>query len=248
MTDDPLHADGRPAFALRGAGGPLPGALASVAACAVAAATLGLALGGADSAALALVFFLAGAGVMLAALPQYPHRRFGPANAVTLFRLALVAALAGALWRATGAEPAAAAVVAVAALALVLDGIDGWLARRTGLVSAFGGRFDMEVDCVLALTLSVAALASGKVGAWVLLHGLARYLFWAAALVLPWLAGPLPERWTRKAICVVQIVALIALVSPLVGPALAPPLAAAVLAAVAWSFAADIRTLHRGRR
>ena len=41
-------------------------------------------------------------------------------------------------------------------LLLALDGLDGWAARRQGLVSAFGARFDMEVDALLILALAGA--------------------------------------------------------------------------------------------
>jgi phosphatidylglycerophosphate synthase len=38
---------------------------------------------------------------------------------------------------------------------LALDGLDGWLARRFGLASAYGARFDMEVDGFLILVLAL---------------------------------------------------------------------------------------------
>ena len=85
------------------------------------------------------------------------------------------------------------AVFAVAALALALDGIDGWLARREGLTSGFGARFDMEVDSALALILALNAWAAGTAGAIVLLIGLPRYAFAAAALAFPWLDRPRPS-------------------------------------------------------
>ena len=71
-----------------------------------------------------------------------------------------------------------AALVGLAVVALVLDGVDGWVARRTGTVSALGARFDMEVDAFLILVLSV--YVAGSVGPWVLAIGAARYAFWAA--------------------------------------------------------------------
>jgi multidrug efflux pump subunit AcrA (membrane-fusion protein) len=39
----------------------------------------------------------------------------------------------------------------------MLDGVDGWLARRHEIASRFGARFDMEVDALLILALSVLA-------------------------------------------------------------------------------------------
>ena len=59
--------------------------------------------------------------------------------------------------------------MALATVALVLDGVDGRVARRTGTVSAFGARFDMEVDAFLILVLSVCVAA--QVGWWVLAIG-----------------------------------------------------------------------------
>ena len=46
-------------------------------------------------------------------------------------------------------------LLGLSAVALALDGVDGWWARRTGTCSAFGARFDMEVDAFLILVLSV---------------------------------------------------------------------------------------------
>ena len=223
---------------------PYPGAALATTAGVVTVVGLGPAFGTGTAVAAGLGMFLAGTVVMLMALGRgYPHAAFGPANCVTLLRMALVAVLFAAVVepRVSGAW----AVPALGAASLILDGVDGWLARRTGLVSRFGARFDMEVDCAFALALALLVLESGGVGAWVLALGLARYVFWTASLVAPWLAGPLPERRSRKIVCVFQIVALIALVSPLVDGPLAPALAAVTLTCVAWSFAVDIRHLCR---
>ncbi|MFH7468205.1 CDP-alcohol phosphatidyltransferase family protein, partial [Pseudomonas syringae group genomosp. 7] len=77
-------------------------------------------------------------------------------------------------------------------------GVDGWLARRSGLVSRFGARFDMEVDAALALILSLHLLAGTAVGAEALVLGLARYAFVAAGLAWPWLSADLPPTDRRK--------------------------------------------------
>jgi phosphatidylglycerophosphate synthase len=173
----------------------------------------------------------------------YPHGRLGLCNAATLARLALTAALLAPL--AGAAEPWA--VPGVAVLALTLDGVDGWLARREGLVSDVGARFDMEVDSALALILALNALAAGTAGLIVLAIGLPRYVFAAAGLLAPWLDGPLPERFSRKLVCVVQIATLIALQLPPLGAGLANPLVAAVAAGLAWSFGKDVIWLWRAR-
>ena len=176
---------------------------------------------------------------------HYPHDVFGWCNTVTLFRWALACVLITLLV----ASPSEGwAVVAIATVALSLDGLDGWLARRNGLVSGFGARFDMEVDAALALILTLHALADGLAGPIVLILGLSRYVFVAAIWVAPWLGRPLPERYSRKAVCVLQLSTLIILQVPFLtaGPAFSLALAASL--ALLASFWRDIAWLHRQRR
>ncbi len=167
-----------------------------------------------------------------------------PADWVTTGRAALVALLAGLVGEAAAATFAAAAT-GTAIVAASLDGVDGWLARRTGQANAFGARFDMEVDALLILVLSILAWQLGKAGVWVLLSGLMRYAFIGAAIVWPWLAGPLPPSRRRQAICVVQVVGLIVAVAPNIRPPTSTAAAAVALAALAYSFLVDILWLYR---
>lgn len=104
--------------------------------------------------------------------------RFGPANAVTLLRLALVLAL--------GALPLPLSAL-LGGVILVLDGVDGWLARKTGSASAFGAHFDMETDAFFVLVMTVVLWTSGRLGAWILCGGLLRplYVLWLWALPAP---------------------------------------------------------------
>jgi phosphatidylglycerophosphate synthase len=171
----------------------------------------------------------------------HPFPRVGAANQVTAGRAAVVALLASL----TGEVllPAAAGILAL--LIAALDAVDGWLARRSGMVSRFGARFDMEVDALLIMTLALLAWQHEKAGVWVLASGLLRYGFLAAALPLPWLSGPLPPSRRRKAICVVQVVSLAVAVLPWVGRPISEPLAAAALGALTWSFLVDILWLWR---
>jgi len=179
----------------------------------------------------------------------YAHPRLGLCNMVTLGRAALAASLVAPL---AAPDPIsnddAWLIVVVATVALALDGVDGWLARRNGLASSFGARFDMEVDAALGLILALLVFASGKLGPWVLALGTMRYAYVAAGLALPWLNGPLPEAFRRKAICVVQIAALIALNAPVVSGLPAALLAAAATLALGWSFGVDILWLARRRQ
>lgn len=116
----------------------------------------------------------------------HPHPRFGPANVVTLLRGAGTSALLG-LAAAEGAVAAQGSWVAAlaAAVLLALDGIDGRIARHTRLASAFGARFDMEVDALLMLTLCLLAVTSGLAGGWLILVGLLRYGFVAMGRIAP---------------------------------------------------------------
>jgi phosphatidylglycerophosphate synthase len=177
---------------------------------------------------------------------HHPHARFGAANTVTSLRLALVALLAAALGEPHTAALAWAATAA-AVLASMLDGVDGWLARRSSVTSAFGARFDMETDALLIMVLSALAWRWGRAGAWVLACGVMRYAFAAAAWGWPWLGRPLPPSLRRKFVAVVQMVGLAIVVAPAVRPPLSEWLAAITLAVLTWSFAVDIRWLVRTR-
>jgi len=65
--------------------------------------------------------------------------------------------------------------------------------------------------------------------------------------VLPWLRHPLPDRLSRKAVCVLQLGTLIALQAPALPGAVALNLAVASAAALAWSFGRDVAWLWRTR-
>jgi phosphatidylglycerophosphate synthase len=173
-------------------------------------------------------------------------RGWGPANTVTLARAVLAggvtALVADSLWR-----PAPVALlVTIAAVALLLDAVDGQVARRTGTTSRLGARFDMETDAILVLVLSVFVAAS--LGWWwVLAIGVPRYVFAVAARGLPWLRVPLPPRLSRKTVAATQgIVLVVASAGILPGLATAAS-AGAVLALVCWSFGRDIDWLWRFR-
>jgi phosphatidylglycerophosphate synthase len=192
-----------------------------------------------------LLVFAAGATLLLLALPSdHPSGRIGAANVVTIVRGALVALLAGlAGERAT--DDAAASAVIIAFAVTVLDGVDGWLARRAGTASAFGARFDMETDAVFVAVLALLVWQFGKAGPWVLLSGLMRYLFVASARMMPRLRRPVPSTYRGKSIAVLQMIALIVALSPACSSAVASAVAAIALLALTLSFTLDIAWLLR---
>ena len=174
---------------------------------------------------------------------RYPHARFGLCNLVTLARAALVAGLIGLLWVGVHGW----VVFAVATLGLALDGVDGWLARKAGLSSAFGARFDMETDAALALVLAAHVWVAGMTGAEILILGVMRYVFVLGVWPFPWLSAALPERFGRKLVCVFQIAALILLQVPDLPRGVALMIAWPAVAALIWSFGRDTLWLLKNR-
>ena len=176
----------------------------------------------------------------------HPFDRFGPANQITALRAGLVALAAGVLGESF--RPAWATSVAVAGLLVtMLDGVDGWTARRTGMSSAFGARFDMETDALLIFVLSGLAWQSGKAGAWILFAGLLRYLFVGATWAARWMRRPLPPSQRRRAVCALQIAGLSLVMLPIVAPPLSVWLSAALLVMLTSSFFVDTRWLWQHR-
>lgn len=182
---------------------------------------------------------------------HHRHDRFGAANAATLLRAVLVCltfGLAIAPTVLTERSSLAWLPTTIAVLALGLDAADGRLARRQGLESPFGQRFDVEVDALMTLALCALAAALGTVPPWILAAGLLRYAFLATAWVFPALAAPLPDSQRRRLVGGAQGIVLALVLVPTCPPAVATALAAASLAALVVSFATDTVWLLRGAR
>ncbi|HEY4107344.1 MAG TPA: CDP-alcohol phosphatidyltransferase family protein [Polyangiaceae bacterium] len=127
------------------------------------------------TAAISCLFFLAASRGA-----HTPSGRFGLANAITCLRLALVLLLSSpAKWLDSSLA------VALIGLIMMLDLLDGWLARSRGDASAFGARFDMETDAVLVFITTLRLWLVEGYGAWVLCAGLWRYLYVLALWLLP---------------------------------------------------------------
>jgi phosphatidylglycerophosphate synthase len=185
------------------------------------------------------------AAILLIAIARirahHPYPQFGPANQITAVRALLVALIAGLI----GEPPHPIIAVSLALIVTVLDGVDGWLARRTRMGSAFGARFDVEIDALLILVLATLTWRYGKAGPWVLASGLLRYAFVAAGRVLPWMRAPLTPSLRGKIVCVIQIVSLMVAILPAVPPSVSSFVAGAALAALAYSFLVDTMRLWR---
>jgi phosphatidylglycerophosphate synthase len=228
--------------------GPMIGLMGQLALLSVLAGTVGLSLAG----------WLVGTACGLTTTAILSHgltrsgaAALGAANRVTLTRAALVGGVAALVADGLVADgldqPASgAALVGLAVVALVLDGLDGWVARRTGTASALGARFDMEVDAFLILVLSV--YVGRSVGLWVLAIGAARYVAWAAGSVVPWMGVSVPPRYWRKPVAAIQGIVLTAAVAHLLpAPAMNAAIAVA-LVLLAESFGRDVVWQWRQRR
>lgn len=189
--------------------------------------------------------------LVIQAMRQERTASLGPADIVTLTRATLtcaVAALVATSLRAgelIESSPWTITITAVAGVSLFLDLVDGQVARATDTASAFGARFDGEMDAFLMVVLS--AWVAPAVGWWVLTIGLARYVFAAAGWVLPWLRARLPPRYWRKVTTAgASTVLVVASAGVLPSPVIAGLLVVAVLLVVE-SFGRDIWWLWRHR-
>ncbi|MGM0521450.1 MAG: CDP-alcohol phosphatidyltransferase family protein [Pseudomonadota bacterium] len=190
-----------------------------------------------------LVYVLIGALIVR----FWPHGALGWANRVTLVRSALVALIAGGLI-ANASTVGQWQWLGIAATALLLDGVDGFVARRAHCQSDFGARFDMELDALLILLLCLALITTAELGPWVLLIGAMRYGFVLASGVYPWLKAPLFTSWRRKAVCVWQVSALLLALTPLTPSGVSALLALSALITLVYSFGVDVWWLYRSPR
>jgi len=120
-----------------------------------------------------------------------PRGSFGFANSITSFRLLLttLVLLGYQAWPGYW-------LAGIAVLVLGLDAVDGWWARRHETSSEFGAQFDVEVDTILVVALTVVLITRGQAGAWVLLPPFLRYAY----VLLPAFVTPLREAAARTRI------------------------------------------------
>jgi phosphatidylglycerophosphate synthase len=178
-------------------------------------------------------------------VPGHGDQLLGPADLVTLTRLTLSCAIAALVAESFLHSISRPTLVALAVTALVLDAVDGQVARRTRTASRFGARFDGEADAFLMLVLSVYVTRTA--GGWVLMIGAVRYLFAMAGWVLPWMRARLPARDWRKVVTAVAGIAL-AFAASDIGPAEARNAALGVtFVLLAESFGRDVWWLWRQR-
>jgi phosphatidylglycerophosphate synthase len=181
--------------------------------------------------------------VIARAMPGVHGSGMGAANRVTTTRAMLACGVAALTAESFDGSSPVKTLVALSVVALVLDAVDGFIARHTRTSSRFGARFDMEVDAFLILVLSV--YVAHTTAQWVLAMGLARYAFLAARLLLPRLRGSAPPRRWCKVVAAVQGIVLTVALADVLPPAVAKVALAVALVMLTESFGREAWELWR---
>jgi phosphatidylglycerophosphate synthase len=204
----------------------------------------GVGLGAAGSIVAASCVVITHAG-LARGLARYRLDRVGPAHWVTLARATLAVGIAALVADSFDRPVPVALVVSLTVVALALDAVDGWVARRTRTAGTLGARFDGEVDAFLILVLSVYVARSA--GVWVLAIGAARYAFLVAGWRAPWMRAPLPARYWRKVVAATQGIVLTIAAAGVLPSAVIRVALVAALVLLGESFARDVWWLRRRR-
>lgn len=185
-----------------------------------------------------LLYLVASNALLARGLQTRGMSAFGWGNWATASRSTLVALVTALVVTSFSSPVSLPLLIVVASIALVLDAVDGWLARRTHSETELGAQFDMEVDAFLLLVLSV--YVSQLLGWWVLAIGLLRYAFVVAGWLLPWMRTTLPPRYWRKVVTAYAGVALTVAASDLLPFWAGTALVALALALLLESFGRDV--------
>ncbi len=215
--------------------GPVAGLMAQVLLLAALAGTVGLGVAGWIVGLIcAVITNLA----LLRALVRYDCDRLGLADWVTLTRGSLAVGVAALVADSFDRPAQVTVLMTLTVVALTLDAVDGWIVRHTGRATPLGMHFDGEVDAFLIAVLSVYVASSA--GVWVLGIGAARYAFYAAGWVLPWMRAPLPRRDWRRVVAAIQGIVLAVAAADVLPLALTQAVLLAALALLYASFGHDV--------
>ena len=99
---------------------------------------------------------------------------------------------------------------------LLLDGLDGYLARRFNNSSDFGAYLDMETDAFYVFALSCLIYSEEKVAWWILGIGCLRYLYF---LLLLWYKPPQQKESRTYFAQVIAVLLMSSLITPFWLPA-----------------------------
>lgn len=172
-------------------------------------------------------------------------RPLTPADRVTLGRAILVLLLIALLPGASALPDDSGIAFALGLVAVLLDGVDGAVARYWHCETREGARFDMELDALLLLVLCGWLVATERAGIWVLAIGGWRYAFVLAGWWLPALRRPLPPSQRRRVICGVQGFGLVVCLAPGMPAAAVTTLALGLFVLLSYSFIVDIAVVSK---
>jgi phosphatidylglycerophosphate synthase len=240
--------EGAPSAVRRAGKGALPairlatilGTLATAALLGVVSATAGLGVAGWIA---GLATGTAATALIVTARTRSDQPAMFPADWVTLTRALLIAGVAGLVADSFVRPVSSTALVTLSTAALILDAVDGQVARRTGTATELGARIDAETDAFLILLLSI--FVAQDYGGWVLAIGAARYALLLAGWLIPWLAAPLPPRYWGKVVAAVTGIVLTVAASGLPDRRAGMIAVAAALLLLAESFTRNVIWLYR---
>ena len=135
---------------------------------------------------------------------------FGYANIATTSRLILLLLLGLFIFKIPGFLS-----LVIGLIILILDGVDGYLARRYHESSDFGAYLDMETDTFFVCLFCTYYYLNDQLGGWVLLVGFMRYVY--VGLILLFKLQDRKEKSTRFA-KTIAVILFSALLTPLVLP------------------------------
>ncbi len=105
----------------------------------------------------------------------------GVANIITFIRLLLLILLS--FFR---RYPSNLTIISILIFILILDGFDGYFARKYKTSSEFGAHFDMETDAFFIALLTSILYSRGLVPVWILIPGFLRYFYVLLLSIIGW--------------------------------------------------------------
>ena len=139
-----------------------------------------------------------------------PNKGFGAGNILTLIRVTLALVLMA------KNDLSLALTAAAIMIALLSDGLDGWIARKSGMASPFGEVFDQESDALLFLAICLLLIEDRQVGLWILLPASYRYLFILFCRSIKPTEKAIQGTWVTRAIGITSVMALAICLAPIV--------------------------------
>lgn len=163
-----------------------------------------------------------------------------PANFVTLLRLSLLFLLLYTYDAFSGKILAAIALIIV-----LLDGLDGFLARKLNNPSDFGAYFDMETDAFYVCTTICIHYAQNKVGLCLMFIAILRYLYFLLLLLFK----PQKQKESRDNFAqLIAVFLMLSLIIPFISPsAIYLPVLIISSFLVLWSFGKSFAQVLTGR-